>query len=304
MYNVFISYLREDKRQALRLADELESNGAVVWVDLSDLMTGAPWREEIAEAIRQAEFFLACFSSTYEERPDNGMLAELNYVIRLRKAGEKCPEILPVKLNACDIPDIQIDSHRNLNELHWCLLDDNNWEASVTQLTETTLRMAKERAKIRLRAEAEEVAVKNAKLVRAREELAAHQRWAYQRYLSRENSRQSSMAWRRFEPPDVWPAQQLTKAEMEYEYALSQYMKHQVEFVERFGEEYHPLPEFSDRMKQEAEGIHKSFEDARLAEEARMDESVKAVCVLAIVIVIIMVVLNLIWNWLKSVLGF
>src|ERR1044071_1968470 len=86
MYNVFISYLREDKRQALRLADDLKSNGAVVWVDVSDLMAGAPWREEIAEAIRQAEFFLACFSSTYEERPDNGMREELNYVISLRKA--------------------------------------------------------------------------------------------------------------------------------------------------------------------------------------------------------------------------
>ena len=308
MYNVFVSYLREDKTQALRLADELQSNGAVVWVDVTDLLIGAPWRKEIAEAIRQAEFFLACFSSTYDKRPDNGMLEELNYAIRLPEAGQKHPEILPVKLNACDIPDLQIDSGRNLNELHWYLLDDQNWEAGVKQLVEITLRMAKEQAKVRLKAEAEEIIVKNSELLQAQEELRTHElavlRQQTWQQIYRETASQYSTGWHSVELLDVWRAQQVTMRKMEYEYALSQYRKHQLEFIQRFGEEHHPLSELLDKINEETKRIPQSFEDARQAEKARIHQELKEGFVLIILICIVATVLGGILSWLKSVLGF
>jgi hypothetical protein len=316
MYNVFLSYLRDDKTQALRLARELESNGAVVFVDVDDLLTGTPWREEIAEAIRNAEFFVACFSSTSEKRPDNGMMEELKYVISLRKAGQAHPEILPVKLNACEIPDLQIDSDRNLNELHWCLLDDQNWDASVRQLVEITLRLAKERAKINLKAEAEEVAVKNAQLVEAKEELRTHELRTLRMQRSRETSRHFSTGystgysrgystdWSSFELPNVWPAQHVTMKEMEYEQALSQYREHQVEFVKRFGENYHPLSELSDKMDEEARRLHKAFEDARRAEEADIGKELREIMILFVIIAVVGVVIGVLWSWIKSWLGF
>lgn len=304
MYNVFISYLREDKRQVLRLADELRSNGAVVWVDESDLLTGAPWREEIAEAIRQAEFFLACFSSTYERRPNNGMLEELNYVIKWRRAGNTYPEILPVKLNACDIPNIQIDSQRKLNDLHWSLLDDENWEASVRLLVEITLRKAKERAEISLKADAAEVAEKKSQMVRAEEELTTQQGRAIRQQVFSQYSQQHSTDLRRFEPPDVWLAQQSTKKKMEYEHALSQYHKHQIEFTQRFGEEYHPLSEFFDKMDEEARLIRKSFEDARRAEDEQIGAALKGLFVLFLLVAAVAILLSIILGWLKFALGF
>jgi hypothetical protein len=231
----------------------------------------------------------------------------LNYVIELRRAGRKHPEILPVKLNECDIPDIQLDSDRNLNELHWLLLDDENWEASVRQLVEITLRMAKERAKISLRVEAEEVAVRNSRLVRAREELTTHERRIIRQQIHRQvfsqYGQKDSMDWQRFELPSVWPAQDVAKKETEYEYAWSQYSKHQVEFVQKFGEEYHPLPEFMDKMAEEIKRIHKSFEDARRDEEASIEEGLKGVTVLIVVVGLAAIALILIVGWLRSALG-
>lgn len=308
MYNVFVSYLRDDNTEALRLADELQSKGAVVWVDVSDLLPGQPWRQEIAEAIRQAEFFLACFSSTYEERPDNGLREELNYVISLRKAGQTHPEILPVKLNECDIPDLQIDLDTNLKDLHWRLLDDQNWESGVKQLVEITLRMAKERAKTRLKAEAEEVVVQNSQLVWAREELTTHERRVIQQQINREihrrNSPQYFMESHSFDLPNDEPAKEVARREMEYEYALSQYRQHAVEFVQRFGDEYHPLIELFDQMEADKNRIHQLFEDARRAEEARIDEAVKAAVVFLCLLTLVGILCGTVWDWFKSAVGF
>jgi hypothetical protein len=303
MYNVFISYLREDKEQVLRLAGELRSRGAGVFVDVSDLSIGAPWREEIAEAIRRAEFFLACFSSRYEERPVNGMVTELKYVISLRKEGGQYPEILPVKLNATRIPDIPIDEHRNLSDLHWFLLDDQNWGAGVEKLAEITLKMAKERARNSLRAKAEEVAVKKARVVKAREEFNAHQRREIRRQLFRANSPERS-SYERFEPPAVWPAQEYAKRETELEYAWSEYGRAQVEYVQKFGEEYHPLPEFLDRAAEEEKRIHKSFEDAEKAEDRAITEAIYGFVIMVLLVFLLAVVISFVWGWLRRLLGF
>lgn len=305
MYNVFVSYLRDDKAQALRLAGELESNGALVWVDVSDLMLGAPWREEIAQAIRQAEFFLACFSSTWEKRPVNGMLEELNYVIKLRNSNERYPEILPIKLNECHIPDMRLDSKTNLNDLHWFLFDDKSWDDGVRQLLEITLRLAKERARNQLQAEAREVVAKNSELVRAQEELQTHERRIIREQIQREMFRdKNSPGFSSYEPPSAWPAQQVAKKEVEHEYAMSQYHKHQVEFLKRFDEDYHPLGGLVAQMNEEEERIRQSFQDAQRAEGARINHEVSEIWVFLIGITILIAVLVILWRLLKWALGF
>ena len=307
MYNVFVSYLREDKTQALRLANELQSNGAAVWVDVSDLSVGEPWREEIADAIRDAEFFLACFSSTYEKRPINGMLEELNYVLKLRSSGQKHPEILPIKLNECHIPDIRIDSDTSLNDLHWFLFDDQNWEVGVRQLLDITLRLAKERARNQLKLAAEEVVARKSELVTAQEELRTHERRAIQEHIQQQmfrNSNRQISSGISYEPPSVWPAQQVAKKEVEHEYALSQYHKLQVEFVKRFGEDFHPLGGLVDRMDEEEKRIQQSFQDERQAEDASINRAMSDVWVLLIGITVLIVVLFSLWRLLKWLLGF
>ena len=55
MADVFISYSRRDAAFVVRLAAALEARGKTVWVDLKDIPAGAPWREDIAEAIEAAD---------------------------------------------------------------------------------------------------------------------------------------------------------------------------------------------------------------------------------------------------------
>jgi hypothetical protein len=63
--HVFISYVRENQKQVDRLCHELESHGVNVWLDRNDIKLGARWNKAIQEAIRQGDFFIACFSDEY-----------------------------------------------------------------------------------------------------------------------------------------------------------------------------------------------------------------------------------------------
>ena len=60
--HVFISYVRENKKDVDRLCQDLESNGVNVWLDRNDIKPGARWKEAIREAIRKGDYFIACFS--------------------------------------------------------------------------------------------------------------------------------------------------------------------------------------------------------------------------------------------------
>lgn len=307
MYDVFISYLREDKERVLLLDGELRRKNVSVFIDQSNLPIGARWREEIAEAIRGAGFVLACFSSTYEKRPDNGMLVELKYAISLRKEGNKYPEILPVKLDACNIPDIPIGENEKLSDLQWESLDNENWETGVGKLVEITLRLPKERAKSYLREKAKEVSVKNSEAVRAREVYAAHQHEEMRRQVQREIfGRNSKERWgpESFELPNVWPAQQAAQKETELEYAQSAYDKAQIEFVQKYGEEYHPLTEFFAEMAKEEQRIRKSFEEKQKAEDRDVELGTLGVILAILIVSILVVLVALLLIWLKRTLGF
>ena len=63
--HVFISYVRENQKQVDRLCHDLESHGVNVWLDRNDIKPGARWKNAIRKAIRQDDFFIACFLDEY-----------------------------------------------------------------------------------------------------------------------------------------------------------------------------------------------------------------------------------------------
>ncbi len=63
--HVFISYVRENQKQVDRLCHDLESHGVNVWLDRNDIKPGVRRKNAIREAIRQGDFFIACFSDEY-----------------------------------------------------------------------------------------------------------------------------------------------------------------------------------------------------------------------------------------------
>jgi hypothetical protein len=59
---VFLSYAREDEARVSRLYDDLAAAGFQPWQDKRDIPEGEPWHEEIRNAVRGTDVFLACIS--------------------------------------------------------------------------------------------------------------------------------------------------------------------------------------------------------------------------------------------------
>jgi N-acetylneuraminic acid mutarotase len=114
--HVFISYVRENSREVDELQLALESAGVRVWRDTSDLWPGQDWRARIRRAISDdALVFIACFSSVGLRRKKGFHNEELTLAIeqlRLRQPDD--PWLIPVRFDACEIPDRDIGGGRML----------------------------------------------------------------------------------------------------------------------------------------------------------------------------------------------
>ncbi len=121
---IFLAHAHEDKAQVRRLYHDLKARGLDPWLDEDDLLPGQIWRDEIPDMIRDADIFLASLSSR--------SLSKRGYVQNeLRTAldafGERPPGtiyLIPVRLDDCQIPDLQIpDRGLSLRDIHWLDLD-------------------------------------------------------------------------------------------------------------------------------------------------------------------------------------
>lgn len=64
MANIFISYQRKDEKEALRLAQAIQGAGHIVWFDKFEIEPGDSIIGKINDALKQADYFLLCFSSS------------------------------------------------------------------------------------------------------------------------------------------------------------------------------------------------------------------------------------------------
>jgi hypothetical protein len=78
---VFVSYVRDDSAAVDRIAAELRAWGVAVWLDRTELEVGDRWKDAIRNAIREGEFFIACFSSAYSRKASTYMNEELDIAI-------------------------------------------------------------------------------------------------------------------------------------------------------------------------------------------------------------------------------
>ena len=134
MQHVFISYVRENKKAVDELHEELKSCGIEVWRDLQHLNPGDRWKRKIRKAIREGGFFIACFSQEYHDRDESYMNEELTLAIeRLRQLHIDRVWFMPVKLNKCEIPDIDIGRGETLQDLHYVKLYED-WDAGIQSI--------------------------------------------------------------------------------------------------------------------------------------------------------------------------
>ncbi len=134
MKHVFISYCHENKTTVDRLCQTLTSHDIAVWVDWDNLDPGIPWKQAIQQAIHHGDFFVACFSEEYNARDETYMNEELSVAIdRLRQKPIDKVWFIPVKLNECEIPDIDIGEGVNLQDLQYVALHED-WNMGIQRL--------------------------------------------------------------------------------------------------------------------------------------------------------------------------
>ena len=117
--HVFISYAREDSGHIVRLSRILREAGIPVWLDTADLWPGDNWRVKVRAAISGDAFaFLACFSRRSVDRSRGFHHAELAFALdEMRMRRPAVPWLIPVRLDECQIPDLEIGGGRSLADL-------------------------------------------------------------------------------------------------------------------------------------------------------------------------------------------
>ena len=96
MSRLFLSYSRADAVVAIRLHDMLDAAGHDVWMDKSDIKSGAQWRKSIVEAIESAERVLVLLSENSVE--SDNVRREIDIAL------DGAVSILPLTLDEVPIP--------------------------------------------------------------------------------------------------------------------------------------------------------------------------------------------------------
>ncbi len=134
MRYVFISYCHEDMTTVDRLCQAVVSQGIPVWLDRNEIRPGVQWKQAIQQAIHHGAYFIACFSKESNVRNQTYMSEELTLAVeKLRERPFDKVWFIPVKLNECEIPDIDIGKGATLRDLQSVNLY-KDWEAGIQQI--------------------------------------------------------------------------------------------------------------------------------------------------------------------------
>jgi hypothetical protein len=134
--HAFISYAREDSPRVDRLQLALEAAGIAVWRDASHLWPGEDWRIKVQDAINKNSLaFIACFSSRNVSTMQTNQNAELRLAadqFRRRRIGD--PWLIPVRLDDCRMPDLDLGGGQTLNSIQRVDLFGADRELSLVRL--------------------------------------------------------------------------------------------------------------------------------------------------------------------------
>jgi TIR domain len=123
--DVFVSYAREDLPFVRRLTTALQARNREVWVDLEDIIPSARWRDEIRNAITEAD--AVAFVITPDSITSEVCRTEVEC------ATEQAKRLIPILARPTPAEGVS----PALAELNWLsFLDDTNFEAGINRLVE------------------------------------------------------------------------------------------------------------------------------------------------------------------------
>lgn len=130
----FISYVREDEKEVLKVCDILRQNGIEYWIDKEQLNPGDLWEMAVESAIKNGGLFLAFFSENSTQKEKSFMRQEIILAIEIAKQlplGAKW--IIPIKVSECSIPRYSLGSNLSLDRIHY-IETFRNFEENITKL--------------------------------------------------------------------------------------------------------------------------------------------------------------------------
>lgn len=106
---IFISYAKEDSKNALKLYDDLDNQESIKpWIDEKSILGGQKWEIAITKAIRASRFFIALLSSNSVNKTGY-VQKELKEALDIL---EQYPEpgvcIIPARLDDCKVSDTKL----------------------------------------------------------------------------------------------------------------------------------------------------------------------------------------------------
>jgi hypothetical protein len=134
--HVFISYVREDTARVAQLEVLLREAAIPLWRDTEDILPGDDWPARVRRAItKDALAFVACFSHNSLARTQTWQNEEIALAVgQLRLRSPDIPWLIPVRLDDCAIPDLDIGYGRTLTHLHHADLFDMHYDRGARQL--------------------------------------------------------------------------------------------------------------------------------------------------------------------------
>lgn len=115
---IFLSYSRSDSAFVLKIASELETLGASLWLDKLNIFPGSTWDSEIVKALEDCHCIIVVLSISSIN--SNQVLNEIDYGLNKGK------KIIPLKIDECEIPLI-------IRRLQYIDLREN-YEKGLSQL--------------------------------------------------------------------------------------------------------------------------------------------------------------------------
>ena len=136
---VFISYVRENEEQVLRVCEHLKKNNISYWIDKEQLLPGDIWASSIFNAIKNGAFFIVFFSKESEAKDKSFMREEIDTAIKASKLLPPSKKwLIPVKLSECEIPEYQLSNGKLLNQIQYVELF-KNWEIGIESIIKSIL---------------------------------------------------------------------------------------------------------------------------------------------------------------------
>lgn len=111
---VFLSYQYDDRRRVEVLYHRLTESGFIPWMDSKSTIR-EKWWPQTQKAIKDSDYFLACFSSGSLRKKQSVFRDELALARKIQKRlfrGEVF--IIPVKLTDCEIPE-EFEQYQRIN---------------------------------------------------------------------------------------------------------------------------------------------------------------------------------------------